>query len=57
MEDNIEYVTCDTVSCSGDKDSLEEHPLIYMQFGDGKEVVCNYCGKKFLRAQEDDKNS
>jgi uncharacterized Zn-finger protein len=38
----------ETVSCSGGADDLG-HPTVYYNFGEKLEVVCGYCGKKFIK--------
>ena len=37
------------ISCSGSEKDGAEHPLVYMHFGNKEEVICPYCGIKFVR--------
>ena len=41
----------ETICCDGDQDGLG-HPAIYYNFSEINEVVCGYCGKKYIRKQE-----
>jgi len=41
----------ESVSCNGGDDDLG-HPIVYYNFGEKKEVVCGYCGKKFLKKRK-----
>ena len=46
----IEYVSknTDIVMCDGGSGDLG-HPAVYFKFGKKKEIVCNYCNKKFIK--------
>ena len=50
IEDPIEYVSknTDIVMCDGGSGDLG-HPAVYFKFGKKKEIVCNYCNKKFIK--------
>ena len=41
----------ETICCDGGQDSLG-HPAVYYNFDKSNEVVCGYCGKKYIREQE-----
>ena len=41
----------ETICCDGGQDSLG-HPAVYYNFGELKKVVCDYCGKEFIRKKE-----
>ena len=41
----------ETICCDGGQDGLG-HPAVYYNFSKSNEVVCNYCGKKYIREQE-----
>jgi NADH dehydrogenase (ubiquinone) Fe-S protein 6 len=41
----------ETISCSGGADDLG-HPTVYYNFGEKFEVVCGYCGKKFIKKDD-----
>ena len=49
-ENQIEYVTANTnkVMCDGGSGDLG-HPAVYFKLDKKKEVVCNYCNKKFIK--------
>ena len=49
-QSDIEYVspTTDKVMCDGGNEELG-HPAVYFKIDKNKEVVCNYCNKKFIR--------
>ena len=53
MLDEIEKVALDTetICCDGDQDSLG-HPAVYYNFDVSNQVICGYCGKKYIREQE-----
>jgi NADH dehydrogenase (ubiquinone) Fe-S protein 6 len=38
----------ESISCNGGDDDIG-HPTVYYNFGEKTEVVCGYCGKKFLK--------
>ena len=48
--DSFEYVSknTDIVMCDGGSGELG-HPAVYFKFGKKKEIVCNYCNKKFIK--------
>ena len=50
IADSIEYVSknTDIVMCDGGSGDLG-HPSVYFKFGKKKEIVCNYCNKKFIK--------
>ena len=41
----------ETISCDGGEDSLG-HPAVYYSFNETKKVVCNYCGKIFIKKED-----
>ena len=41
----------ETICCDGGKDSLG-HPAVYFTFDKKERVVCNYCGKTFVKEKE-----
>ncbi len=38
----------ESVSCNGGDVDIG-HPTVYDNFGETSDVVCSYCGKKFLK--------
>ena len=46
----IEYVlpSTDKVMCDGGDEDLG-HPAVYFKMDKKKEVICNYCNKKFIK--------
>ena len=42
----------ETICCDGGQDSLG-HPTVYYTFDNKKEVVCDYCNKKFIKKNKD----
>ena len=50
IAESIEYVlkNTDIVMCDGGSGDLG-HPAVYFKFGKKKEIVCNYCNKKFIK--------
>ena len=50
--DNNEIVKVDikteTICCDGGEDSLG-HPAVYYSFDKSNRIVCNYCGKTFIK--------
>jgi len=40
----------ETICCDGGKDSLG-HPTVYYTFDQSNQIVCDYCGKKFIKDQ------
>ena len=45
IESNI-----NTICCSGG-DKLSGHPAVYYNFGDKKQVTCQYCGTIYLKSE------
>ena len=41
-----------TICCDGGQDSLG-HPAVYYTFQDKNEIVCSYCGKKYIKKTKD----
>ena len=41
----------ETICCDGGEDSLG-HPAVYFTFDNQNIIVCNYCGKTFIRKQK-----
>ena len=54
MEDlktiKVEYNT-ETICCDGGQDSLG-HPAVYFAFDQQNKIICNYCGKIFIKENE-----
>ena len=50
IADPVEYVSknTDIVMCDGGSGDLG-HTAVYFKFGKKKEIVCNYCNKKFIK--------
>ena len=50
IAEDIEYVSknTDIVMCDGGSGDLG-HRAVYFKFGKKKEIVCNYCNKKFIK--------
>ena len=46
VEPNVESISCD-----GGEDSLG-HPAVYYTFNNEDKIVCNYCGKTFIKNKE-----
>ena len=40
----------ETICCDGGKDSLG-HPAVYFTFDSKNKIVCNYCGKIFIKEE------
>ena len=38
------------ISCSGGDDNLG-HPAVYYNFGDKKQITCQYCGTIYLKSK------
>ena len=38
----------ETICCDGGEDSLG-HPAVYFTFDNQNTIICNYCGKTFIR--------
>ena len=53
MIEDIEKVksNIETICCDGGQDGLG-HPAVYYNFNDLNEVICGYCGKKYIKEQE-----
>ena len=48
----------ETICCDGGQDSLG-HPAVYYTFDNQNKIVCDYCGKTYIRdliAKKDNKN-
>ena len=41
----------ETICCDGDEDSLG-HPTVYFTFYGQNTIVCNYCGKTYIKEKE-----
>ena len=41
----------ETICCDGGEDSLG-HPAVYFTFDDKNKIVCNYCGKIFVKEKK-----
>ena len=39
------------ISCSGGDDNLG-HPAVYYNFGDKKQITCQYCGTIYLKSKK-----
>ena len=51
MNDNDTIIVdpnIETICCDGGEDSLG-HPAVYFNFGGQNKIVCNYCGKIFIK--------
>jgi len=53
MLDDIEKVrpNTETICCDGGQDGLG-HPAVYYSFDNSNEIICGYCGKKYIKEQE-----
>ena len=40
----------ETICCDGGKDGLG-HPAVYFTFDSQNKIVCNYCGKIFIKEE------
>ena len=38
----------ETICCDGGQDGLG-HPAVYFTFNQNNKIVCNYCGKTFIK--------
>lgn len=47
---DISTVTTPRVACAGHPPP-DDHPLIYLTFGDETEIVCPYCSRRFRLAE------
>ena len=54
MEEEIIKVAPDTktICCDGGQDSLG-HPAVYFTFDNKNKIICNYCGKIFIKETKD----
>ena len=41
----------ETICCDGGEDSLG-HPAVYFTFDGQNTIICNYCGKTYIREKE-----
>jgi len=41
----------ETICCDGGQDGLG-HPAVYFKFGSEAKIVCNYCGKIYIKKLE-----
>ena len=41
----------ETICCDGGQDSVE-HPAVYFTFDDNNKIVCNYCGKTYIKEKK-----
>ena len=41
----------ETICCDGGQDSLG-HPAVYFTFNGQNTIVCNYCGKTYIKEKE-----
>ena len=48
--ERIEVKTA-TVGCDGGGGALG-HPLVYLKIGDSREIVCPYCSRHFVLAED-----
>lgn len=48
-------VSSEEISCDG-LTAASKHPLIYLTLKNKKEVVCPYCGIKYVLAKKNSKN-
>jgi uncharacterized Zn-finger protein len=46
----------ETISCEGSQDSLG-HPKVFYAFDDQNRIICNYCGKTYIRSQKTKKEN
>ena len=47
LSQDIELTTKHKVNCNGGGGALG-HPLVFMEMGADDEVVCGYCGRRFI---------
>ncbi|MEL6980436.1 MAG: zinc-finger domain-containing protein [Pseudomonadota bacterium] len=47
-EPEVIEVTTDRVACDGGGGALG-HPLVYLTIGETGDVVCGYCGRRYVR--------
>ena len=55
MSDNDEVKVdpnTETICCDGEQDSLG-HPAVYYTFDKSNKIVCNYCGKVYIRIKKE----
>ena len=52
--ENSEVIEVDrdteTICCDGGQDSLG-HPAVYFTFNQNNKIICNYCGKIFIKKE------
>mgnify|MGYP001418337057 CR=1 FL=1 len=41
----------ETICCDGGEDELG-HPAVYFTFDKKEKIICNYCGKTFIKEKE-----
>ena len=41
----------ETICCDGGEDSLG-HPAVYFTFDGQNTIICNYCGKTYIKEEE-----
>ena len=44
-------IDTETICCDGGEDSLG-HPVVYFTFDSQNTIVCNYCGKIYIRERK-----
>ena len=42
----------ETICCDGGEDGLG-HPAVYFSFKNQEKIICNYCGKIFIKEKKD----
>ena len=42
----------ETICCDGGQDSLG-HPAVYYNFDNSNQVICSYCGKKYIKEKKE----
>lgn len=48
MGEEVIEVTTDRVACDGGGGPLG-HPMVFLTLGEAGQVVCGYCGRRFVR--------
>ena len=43
-------LSTETICCDGGEDSLG-HPAVYFTFDSQNKIICNYCGKIFIKEE------
>jgi len=53
VDQDVKKVSADieTICCDGDQDGLG-HPAVYYSFDSQEKVVCDYCGKIYIKEKE-----